>query len=290
MKDDIPDDVQLWVQPVGAVGRMTDMPDPLAAQNTWKNTLYADVEHELGERSLRLKHRFKWDLVSQRDSRQLLDARQARKWSGFVGLVDKAEWTIPLGLGVLEPRWKSELRFDRPYLSRRETARSVEEILSLLWTQPLMAEKSKVAFFSRYGRQIFDTQLQSGLELSKLWDGGRGAVGDRSGCAQLDGGDTADQPGGVSGISHRDADRDAVDASPLRRRHKAARESHVLLGECGVETMRSPGRSAARRFLLCLAMVAGAWTVAEGQVQTFTSWRCSASVGEGVAMARIRNF
>ena len=34
--------------------------------------------------------------------------------------------------------------------------------------------------------------------------------------------------------------------------------------------MRSPGRSAARRFLLCLAMVAGAWTVAEGQVQTFT--------------------
>ena len=169
VKDDIPDDVQLWVQPVGAVGRMTDMPDPLAAQNTWKNTLYADVEHELGERSLRFKHRFKWDLVSQRDSRQLLDARQARKWSGFVGLVDKAEWTIPLGLGVLEPRWKSELRFDRPYLSRRETARSVEEILSLLWTQPLMAEKSKVAFFTRHGRQIFDTQLQSGLELSKLW-------------------------------------------------------------------------------------------------------------------------
>ena len=40
--------------------------------------------------------------------------------SGFAGLIDKAEWTIPFGLGALEPRWKSELRFDRPIKAARE--------------------------------------------------------------------------------------------------------------------------------------------------------------------------
>ena len=168
VKDDIPDDVQLWRQPIGAIGRMRDVPDPLAARNSWKNTLYADADHSLGH-LLRLQHRFKWDLVAQRDGKAELASRQGRKWSGFVGLIDKAELMIPLGLGVLEPRWKSELRFDRPYSTQQEKARSVEQTVFLLWTQPLLAERSRVEYFARFGRQLFDTQLQTGLELSKLW-------------------------------------------------------------------------------------------------------------------------
>ena len=72
-------------------------------------------------------HRFKWDVAVQRDGDEALSSRLARRRSGFVGLIDKAEWSLPVGLGFFEPRWKSELRFDRPYLTRREKAASLEE-------------------------------------------------------------------------------------------------------------------------------------------------------------------
>ena len=168
VRDDIPDDLRQWVQPVGAIGRMRDVEDPLAARNTWKNSFYADLSHRLVE-GLRMLHRFKWDVAIQRDGDEAVAGRLARRRSGFVGLIDKAEWSVPVGLGFFQPRWKSELRFDRPYRVRREKAASVEETVFLLWSQPLLAEQTRASYFARYGRQIFDTTLQAGLELSKLW-------------------------------------------------------------------------------------------------------------------------
>ncbi|MFT7694880.1 MAG: hypothetical protein ACI8P2_003514, partial [Candidatus Latescibacterota bacterium] len=40
---------------------------------------------------------------------------------------------------------------------------------SLLWTQPLFAESAGVSYFPRYGRQLFDSQLQIGIERSWFW-------------------------------------------------------------------------------------------------------------------------
>jgi hypothetical protein len=95
-----------------------------------------------------------------------LQEREARAFSGFLGVIDRAEWSLPVGLAVFEPRWKSEYRQERPFSRRLPAARSLEETVFLLWTQPLMAEQVGVTYFPRYGRQIFSTELQAGLEVS----------------------------------------------------------------------------------------------------------------------------
>ena len=95
--------------------------------------------------------------------------REGRKISGFLGAINKAEWSIPVGLGVLEPRFKSEFRRERPFSTRRLESTSLEETFFLIWTQPLLAEAVGISYFPRYGRQIFNTELQVGLEVSRLW-------------------------------------------------------------------------------------------------------------------------
>jgi hypothetical protein len=168
VRDNIPDDLVLWVQPVDAQGRMRAMPDLLPAQDAWTHTLYADWEQGLAG-GLRLQHRFKWEFLRQLDSDASLELREGRRNAGFLGLIDKAEWSIPLGLGILEPRWKSEWQQVRPFSARQQAFTSLEQLGILLWTQPLLAEKTKVGYFGRYGRQLFDTQLQVGVEGDWFW-------------------------------------------------------------------------------------------------------------------------
>ena len=67
VRDEIPDDLRQWVQPLGEPGRMIDRIDFLPGRNAWKNSLYLDLDQRLGAQ-MRLLHRFKWDWVEQRDS------------------------------------------------------------------------------------------------------------------------------------------------------------------------------------------------------------------------------
>jgi len=168
VRDDIPDDLVQWFQPLDARGRMQAVPDDLPARNTWKNVLYADLDQRLGA-GVQLQHRFKWELLRQRDASALLRAREGRRTSGFVGLIDRAQWSIPIGLGTLEPRFKSEFRRECPFSTRRPTSTTLEETAILLWSQPLLAERVGVSYFPRYGRQRFKTALQLGLETSRFW-------------------------------------------------------------------------------------------------------------------------
>ena len=167
VRDDIADHLRLWVQPLGTAGRMRDLPDGLPAMNTWRNTFYVDWDQRRGD--LRTLHRFKWDRWWQRDSKEKVAAREGRRLSGFTGVINKAEWSIPIGLGLLEPRFKSEYRSDRPFRTQFSTARSIEETVFLLWTQPLFAEHTSVNYYARYGKQLFDTEIQAGLEVSRFW-------------------------------------------------------------------------------------------------------------------------
>ena len=74
-----------------------------------------------------------------------------------------------MGLATLQPRAKSEYRDERPYSTRRTRLRALEETLTMLWAQPLLAERVGVSYFPRYGRQRFNTALELGTEVSKLW-------------------------------------------------------------------------------------------------------------------------
>ncbi|MBT7594899.1 MAG: hypothetical protein HN559_08320, partial [Gemmatimonadetes bacterium] len=46
--------------------------------------------------------------------------------------------------------------------------------------QPIFAEQTSVNYYAGYGRQLFDTELQVGLELDRFWmlDGTRPDVGE----------------------------------------------------------------------------------------------------------------
>lgn len=179
VRDDIADDLLQWFQPVDAQGRMLEMPDALPAQDTWKNVFYADWDQHLGP-GIRMQHRFKWEAWRQRDSDASLARREGRRESGFLGLINRAQWSVPVGLATLQPRFKSEFRHERPFSVRRPASTSLEETAILLWTQPLMAETVGVAYFPRYGRQRFNTELQLGLEFSRLWllEGRREDIGE----------------------------------------------------------------------------------------------------------------
>ncbi len=166
--DDIADHLQSWTQPIGAVGRMRDVPDLLPARDTWRNLFYADLDQRFGA-GLRFFHRFKYDRFWQRRPVEQVAAAEGRMTSGFLGLINKAEWTIPVGLGVVEPRWKSEFRRDNPFSTRLPTAESLEESVFLMWSLPVFAERTSVNYHAGYGRQLFDSQLQLGIELARFW-------------------------------------------------------------------------------------------------------------------------
>ena len=168
VQDDIADDLIMWTQPRDSPGRMQEVRDALPALDTWKATLYGDLDSRFTN-GVRLYHRAKWDIVRQRDAEGEVTAREGRKVSGFLGVINKAEWVIPVGLSYFEPRFKSAFRRIRPYSRRQPTATVLEETVFLLWTQPVFSESVGVNYFPRYGRGIFDSQLQFGIEASRLW-------------------------------------------------------------------------------------------------------------------------
>ena len=166
VRDDIPDDLVMWVQPVDREGHMREMADELRLRNAWKNTLNADADQRWAG-GARAMHRVKWDMVRQREPNSTVVSREARRTSGFIGVVNKVEWGAAVGLGVIEPRWKSEYRWQRPYSARRPPSSSVEQTAILMWTQPLLGESVTVSYFPGYGRQLFKSEFQLGIE--RLW-------------------------------------------------------------------------------------------------------------------------
>ena len=167
IKDNIPDHFNRWDQPAGALGRMRKVVDVLPFVDTWQNVFYADWKFNLSK-DIQVFSRVKWDKLWQLQSDLELRKRGGRPRSQFLGLINKAEWSIPIGLGVLEPRIKSELRSETPFSSFLNPYTISEQTLFLIWTQPLMAESVGVAYFPRYGRQQFNTQMQIGLELGQI--------------------------------------------------------------------------------------------------------------------------
>ena len=163
VRDNIPDPLIQWFQPLNAPGVMRQVRDLLPGRDTWKLLLYGDADERLGP-GLRLQHRAKWELWRQRQPDPDL-----RRSAGFVGLMDKLSWQVPLGLAFLEPRWKSEYRRERPFNSRLPASTSLEQTAILLFTQPLLAEHTQVGYFPGRGRQLFATELQLGLERSWFW-------------------------------------------------------------------------------------------------------------------------
>ena len=100
VKDNIPEDVILWLQPPFSSGSMQDFADPLIAQDALINTMYMDVRS--GKFApLNLETKLKHEIYHQRTPRK--DLRDETLFA----MVNKADYEIPIGkqLNFL-PKWK----------------------------------------------------------------------------------------------------------------------------------------------------------------------------------------
>jgi len=162
-EDTIADDLSQWIipepefgQPGDTSGRNQPVADPLAAENTWIHSLSGDWEYH-GSRQWATRHRVKWETWRQREAaveyqldalgevvrdaegKALVafdplgpEARNGREVSGFVGLIDKAEYVFRWQQLSFLPRAKSEWLSQTPFSRTQAKRRSWDAILTLL--------------------------------------------------------------------------------------------------------------------------------------------------------------
>ncbi len=160
-KDTIADDLIQWVmqpveegRPTGSSGQMEQIGDPLAAEDTWINTFYTDWQYQ-SSLNWKTLHRFKWETWQQRDADVQvtvdeagdtlsvfdpfgIEGRYGRENSGFLGLINKIEYTHRLGNFTISPRFKSEFLRQVPFALTKEKQRSWDGIGFFLFEFPIL--------------------------------------------------------------------------------------------------------------------------------------------------------
>ncbi|MBM3276613.1 MAG: hypothetical protein FJY95_00820 [Candidatus Handelsmanbacteria bacterium] len=123
VKDDIPEDRVVWVDPKGR----TDFTDPLDAQDTFINTFYLESRYSR-VRNLNISGKLKYERFFQHGEQA--DLKRNRS---FLGLINKADYVVGLGKNLtFWPKWKSTFQHEVPSLRAVNTSRSLEEALFLV--------------------------------------------------------------------------------------------------------------------------------------------------------------
>lgn len=130
VKDDIPDDVFIWVQRPGSRGESRLFRDPLIAKDAFINTTYFELEYY---RYLFFQTKVKHDFYHQYNASELRDKR-------FLGIINKAEYPIELFGWNVNPRWKQQYANTVP--PRQEDLKTEElyQIFSLILDRRLTEE------------------------------------------------------------------------------------------------------------------------------------------------------
>jgi len=124
VRDDIADDLIQWAQPPFSVGSLQDFPDPLIAQNTFINTIYLQIDYT---RYLPFTSKLKFESYHQQGNQA-----KGKRNEKFLGLVNKADYRIPLGPKAdLWPKWKQLLTIITPTEKRLSRSRDLSEIFFL---------------------------------------------------------------------------------------------------------------------------------------------------------------
>lgn len=158
-EDTMADDLVQWLiprskfgNPVETAGRNERVLDPLAAEDTWINAFYVDWEYA-SPRRWRTLHRCKWETWRQRqteveflqdaEGNPVLDAegvpivvfdplgpeaRNGRRDSGFLGVIDKIEYPYRWKSLEIVPRVKSEFLREVPFSLDMEKQHSWDSI------------------------------------------------------------------------------------------------------------------------------------------------------------------
>jgi len=131
--------------------------DPTAVRNTWINTFFVGWKYT--RRSfLNASSKVKWDMFHQRDSDRVLAMRKGRRRSGFLGMVNRADYTFPLGPVTVEPRWKMTFLHKTPHLQEEKKRKELTQTVYLI---------ARMGFAKWHKARVFkSTELSAGVELT----------------------------------------------------------------------------------------------------------------------------
>ena len=187
-KDDIPDPLSQWIvstpefgDPGIDSGRHVQVLDRLGATDTWINTFYADWKYA-SPNQWSTFHRFKWETWRQRNTGvdflldELVDdedsqvgtggepaaiydplgpqGRNGRRSSGFLGLIDKAEYQYSWRGLTIAPKAKSEFLSQTPFD----------------WTLDKRRTWDALFFLQIHFRVLRTTKIEGGLEQRFFYD------------------------------------------------------------------------------------------------------------------------
>ena len=200
-KDDIPDPLSQWIistpefgDPGIDSGHHVQVPDRLAATDTWINTFYADWKYA-SPNQWSTFHRFKWETWRQRNTGvdELVDGegsqvgtggiydplgpqgRNGRQSSGFLGLIDKAEYQYSWRGLTIAPKAKSEFLSQTPFDRTLDKRRTWDALFFLqIHFRVLRTTKIEGGLEQRFFYNVLDSE--ENLQVGQLSGDFRGTV------------------------------------------------------------------------------------------------------------------
>jgi hypothetical protein len=137
VNDNIPDNLIQWIQLPASRGQLLQVQDPLTAQNTWVNTTYVGFDYNRIS-NLNVINKLKYETYRQRDREETIQARGARAKATFFGMINRADYTLRWSGIRVQPRWKSEFRWETPYLKENAERKELTEIVSAIVQLPIL--------------------------------------------------------------------------------------------------------------------------------------------------------
>ena len=155
--DDITDNLFQWVQPRGAFPMKRREDDPLMARNTWISTTFFQWDRRSLE-GLNLTHKMKYEVIHQRDDAARVRERGGRPTAHFLGMIERADYTHRIGKALVQPRWKSQLLLERPYVRTKPVRKEMTQTLAFFL---------EIRHKHRYlGHVLRETGFKTGAELT----------------------------------------------------------------------------------------------------------------------------
>ena len=141
VEDTIPDD-RFEPQQFLLAGFPREIVDILPAPDTWVNSLFLGFDYTRIA-NLDVKNKLKLETWSQQqDDPRAVDGTQLNDSSTFVGLINRAAYTVDLGTILLQPRVKSEYLRQTAFLRRDNDRKEWTRLASLVGKTPVLNQST----------------------------------------------------------------------------------------------------------------------------------------------------
>ena len=137
VKDDIPSNVNVWVEAIGTTGASQPLVDELVAQDTWINTAFLEVAYD---EFLPFVTRIKYDNYHQLGAQSV-----GKRDRSFFGLINKADYPLKAHGWTLWPRWKQLYHREVPTQLTALKQSDLSEVGSFIVTRPLTRNLNLIA-------------------------------------------------------------------------------------------------------------------------------------------------